>query len=375
MKYVPVDSVQLVLSGSNYFSAAADIIKSAKRCIHLHTYIYADDHSGNTIRELLIEAAARGVEIYVLADAFGSKELSGEFIASFHKAGIKFRLFSPLFSGESVILLRRLHHKILVADDKVALVGGINIADKYHGSRNTPSWLDYAVKIEGDACLYLSELCWNVYFKRRFKEQRVTSLLKGASQSELQICFRRNDWLRGKDEIHTSLRKAIYNSKKSVILIASYFLPGYLFRKAIRSASRRGVEVSILLAGLSDSSLTRYAEMHLYDFLLKNKVHIYEWPESVMHGKAMVVDQEWATVGSYNLNYLSRYGSIELNVDINSKEFAGKFGDHLRKNVLPKCKRISEENTPTRNFWVRVRNYLAYSFFFLIRKLFISRSS
>ena len=132
--YEKAESVQLVFSGDNYFEILQQIIAGAKNVIHLQTYIFEEDKTGHEVAESLKNAAKRGVKIYLLADAFGSKNLSKNFIVQMKNAGIQFRFFSPLFSSEGIRFGRRLHHKIVVADKCVALVGGINITDKYHGS-------------------------------------------------------------------------------------------------------------------------------------------------------------------------------------------------------------------------------------------------
>ena len=138
----------LVHSGEDYFLRLQNIIANAQLEIHVQTYIFRNDSIGIKIANALKEAASRNVKVYVLVDGFGSASLTPQFIDDLISHGIQFRKFSPFFSINSLYLGRRLHHKIVVADGNVALIGGINIADKYSRTESESPWLDYAVQIK-----------------------------------------------------------------------------------------------------------------------------------------------------------------------------------------------------------------------------------
>ncbi len=338
--YSYAERIELVHSGNNYFEVLKGLISEARVSFHLQTYIFEFDETGKSIIVSLMEAGRRGVEVFVLADAFGSNGLPSTAVKKMQAAGIKFRFFSPLFSKEGISFGRRLHHKIAVADGKRALIGGINIADKYKGEGAVDPWLDYAVLVEGSLCTQLQALCRRIYDRKRRlslykKEKPITP-----TQAENRVRFRRNDWLLGINEVHKSYLEAVIGADKSIILVASYFLPGRLFRKLLREASQRGVEIKIILAGKSDAAIIYQAENYLYDFYLRNGIQVYQWKNSVMHGKAMSVDGSWTTIGSYNLNYLSHYLSIELNVDIKDKTFAENFNRDIYSGILNKSVKI-----------------------------------
>lgn len=166
-KYFDAENIQLVYSGSNYFEVLDRIIEESKEILHVQTYIFDADKTGTRVLESLKKAVKRGVKVYLLSDAYGSFPFPAELSKELATAGIHFRLFSPLFSGESGYFGRRLHHKIVVADKKVGMIGGINIADKYgYGSTDERVWLDYALLIKGDLCEYLHLLCEQVYHKK-----------------------------------------------------------------------------------------------------------------------------------------------------------------------------------------------------------------
>lgn len=327
------EKLELVRSGNDYFTRALDIIQRCKHKLHLQIYIFTDDSTGKAVIKALQDAVARGVKVYVVVDAFGSNALSRDAIRTMEKSGIDFRKFSPLFVNHRIRFGRRLHHKILVSDEHEALLGGINIEDKYHLKKehNTP-WLDYAVYIKGPICEYINYLCENTW-KGKFYGARMDhhSHRHNEHKKGIAVRIRQNDWVQKKEGISRSLRTALKNANQSVSIIGSYFLPGRRIRKQLRTASARGVKIKLILQGVSDVSLARKASVWWYAWLLRNKIEIYEWNQTVLHGKIMLVDDNWASVGSYNINHLSDYDSIETNVDTRDTVFCSKVKEEMER--------------------------------------------
>ncbi|MGZ3900871.1 MAG: phospholipase D-like domain-containing protein [Bacteroidia bacterium] len=376
-KYSEAENIQLVFSGNNYFELLEEIIDNSKEILHLQTYIFETDETGLRVINALKRAAERKVQVYILIDAFGSNSFSKEAIKEIKRSGIHFRKFSPLFSSESIYFGRRLHYKIVVADKQIAIIGGINIANKYNKGTKTDPWLDYAVLIQGKPCGYLNLLC-----EKAFCKQKDSALIAWERELDTTVSpgklirFRLNDFIKGKNEIHNSYVEELCRAKKHITIVASYFLPGKGFRKLLADASARGVSVRIILASQSDVLSVRWAENYLYDFLLRNNIHLYEWKNSVLHGKVMVVDDSWATIGSYNLNFLSHYISIELNADIIDKDFIQTFTLHLDHIIESSCnviepKTFVKKNNPLQ----RLLNWLAYIFFRTLMNLTVSKKS
>jgi len=370
INYTQADDIQLVHSGDNYFEILEEIIDNSREVIHLQTYIFGTDGTGRKIIKALERAAERKVSIYILADAFGSHPFSASVKKDFEKAGIHFRLFSPLFSSESIFFGRRLHHKIIVTDKKTALIGGINIADKYHGGKGQLAWLDYAIKIQGSCCESLHKLCIQFYEKRKPvqpEDEKFAGLSLPGEQKKL-IRFRRNDWLRGRNEIHKSYAEALINANRSIVIVASYFLPGRNFRKLLVESAERGIDIKIIIAGKSDMGIVRLAENYLFSFYLLHKIKLFKWKNSVMHGKAMLVDRNWATIGSYNLNFLSHYISIELNADVQDPDFISEFSGHLDQIMRNDCETVVSDLENKKRFG-KLKMLLAYNALKLIRGL------
>lgn len=313
------ETIALVKGGASYFEEMLHIINSAQTTIHLQVYNFQSDQTGEKIIQALCEAAKRKVEVYVLIDAFGASGFTAQSEKILTDNHVHFRRFSPVLSFRGIQLGRRLHHKILVTDNKTALVGGINIADKYAGTKLENAWLDYAVKIEGNLCEKLQELCL-LKFKRQafvFKRRKKNKL----PILEKMVRITRNDWANRKYEISRSYKSAIGHANNSLILMASYFLPSSILISKIKAAAKRGVTVKLILPKLSDVPSFKHACSFLYDQLLSSGIHIYEYPNAIVHGKVAVIDNYWSTVGSYNINHLGDHANIELNLEIADETF------------------------------------------------------
>jgi len=353
------ENLSLVHSGADYFSRLEKMIQDSQSEIHIQIYIFDCDTIGSKIIEALKEAASRKVKIYILLDGFGSYSFPSEIIADLKQRGINFRFFSPLFSKSSFYLGRRLHHKVIVVDAKVALIGGINIADKYYGTKSELPWLDYAVLIHGEIAKPLQELCYAIYFKKR-KLQKSKIGFPIFKQEKNAVTLLQNDWLKRKNEITKAYIKGFKYAQKDIIIVGSYFLPGRKLINALKIASQNKVRIRLILSGISDLPLTRRATCHLYSKLLNNSIELYEWDNSILHGKAAVIDNHWTTIGSFNLNNLSSYGSIEMNVGINSIAFSELYLLHLNQ-IISECQRITHESLKTKNtISSKFINWLSY---------------
>lgn len=353
-------SIELVHSGEDYFFRLQRIISSAKSEIHLQTYIFDNDSTGIKIANALKEAASRNVKVYVLLDSYGSSSLSSKFIKDLILCGINIRFFSPFFSSNNLYLGRRLHHKIVVVDGHIILIGGINISDKYHGTPSKEAWLDYAVQVENKPIAEsVEQLCKNIYLKKK-RTQRKNINFHFHSVEDGSVRIIQNDWLKRKNEIESSYIRSIREAKKEVIIVGSYFLPGRRLTNALKDTSRKGVKIKLILAGISDVPIIRRATCYLYSSLLKVNIELYEWNRSVLHGKAALIDNSWVTIGSFNLNHLSSYGSIEMNVVINSEKFADHFKLNL-ENIIHESENMTVEQLKIQSrFFTKIINWLSF---------------
>jgi len=374
--YTSTKEIKLVRGGAEYFSVLLDLINKAVESIHIQIYIFDDDQTGQTVASALKDAVKRNVQVYLMADGYASQVMAGAFIKELKKSGIHFRFFQPIFKSRNFYFGRRIHHKLVVVDAVYALAGGVNIADRYNDMPGKPAWLDFALYAEGEIAKQLCVLCWKSWKGYPVNmgltpcEEKPASLIN-TPLNGTYIRMRRNDWVRGKKEISASYIDMLRNAKHEVIILCSYFLPGRIIRKEMTDAIKRGVTIKVIAAGFSDVMLAKRAERWLYDWLLRKGIDLYEYQDNVLHGKLAVCDDEWMTIGSYNINDISAYASIELNLDVKDRVFVTQTRQMLDSLISNECIHVTtEQHIKTKNIFKQFARWISYRFirvvFFLL---------
>lgn len=351
--YSACNAVQLVRGGREYFRLLAEMIDNARHVFHLQTYIFDEDETGLAIADALKRASARGVKVYLLVDGYASQGLSKDFIASLKSAGVKFRWFEPILKSRHFYFGRRLHHKVAVADACDSLVGGVNISNKYNDMEEVPAWLDWAVLSKGEVSTQLHRICVRVWNRSNWNPQ-VSVLRDAVPEFELpepgcQVRVRVNDWVRGRNQISRSYLEMLRNARHSITIMSSYFLPGRAIKRHMVNAIRRGVKIKVIIAGYSDVMIAKQAERYMYAWLFRHGIEVYEYRKNVLHAKISTYDGKWVTVGSYNLNNISAFASIELNLDIMDKDFAQHTESALQQIIDQDCDRVVKDEFAKKN--------------------------
>lgn len=364
--YTLNNKVQLVHGGSEYFNTLISLINSAAHTIHLQVYIFTADETGQKVADALMLAAQRGVQIFLLVDGYASQDLPDDFIERLQSSGINFRMFEPIFKSTNFYFGRRLHHKVFVADHTTALVGGINIQNKYNHIDNNRAWFDMALCVEGETALELSRICcemWNGGVEKTEKAQPPdkSAIAPVRANAECAVLVRRNDWVNRKMQIWKSYFNMLNHSTEEIIIASSYFLPGLIFRQRMTRAISRGVKIKVIVAGPSDVLIAKSAEKYLYRWMLRNGIELYEYTKSILHAKVSVADNRRMTIGSYNFNNISAYASIELNLDVRNKPFVSQVQQELNTVIEQDCTRITEEDYTKHTDYLRQAwQYIAY---------------
>jgi cardiolipin synthase A/B len=343
------NKIRLIKGGKEYFKLLCHLIQEAKQSIHIRIYIWDDDATGTAIANELIAAANRNVSVFVVADGYASQCLSNRFVKWLKRHGIHFKYFEPLLKSHHFYFGRRMHEKVVVIDGDKALVGGVNFADRYNDLQDRSAWLDYALLVEGDAAGQLQRHCeasWEGT-KKNVKKQASINF------DSCSVRISRNDWVNGKHEVWRTYSNWFNSADESITIMCSYFLPGRTLRNRLANAAERGVKVKLILAGPSDVRLAKYAERYLYSLLLKKGIEIYEYQPAVLHAKMMVVDGHWVTIGSYNVNNVSAYASVELNLDIRNKPFALSVGELMDNIIKNDCVKVTEKKLTTNTGFLR----------------------
>ncbi len=382
--YTTPNKIKLVRGGRSYFEQILEMISQAQEIIQLQVYIYDNDETGKEVTNALIDAAKRNVQVYLMADGYASQGLSKAFIHEVEAAGIHFRFFEPLFRSRHTYFGRRLHHKVIVVDNHYAMAGGVNISNHYNDMPQQTGWLDFALHMEGEIVNELCRICqkiWQGYLPAKrvslCKENQTPFKIK--ANEDCQVRVRRNDWVMKRNQVSRSYIEMFRKANDQIIMMSGYFLPGRIIRKNMKKAVRRGVKIKLILAGISDVMVSKYAERYMYGWLFKNKIELYEYKPCVLHGKVAVYDRQWATIGSYNVNDISAYASIELNIDVNNPGFAGMLDETLEKIIQKDCVLITKENFNLHNgilnrIWEQICYWFIRLLFFLFTINFKQRS-
>ncbi len=358
------NQLTLLKNGAAYFPQLCADIDAAQHSIYLETYIFAADETGRMVADALRRAAARGVVVRVILDGYGSAELPQSWLDELRAGKVEVQWFrreiSPFTLRRSRMRrLRRLHRKLVVIDGEVAFVGGINIVNDVSRRDGFDSpRLDYAVRVQGMVAGEIQATMrrlWGVVswvnFRRRGKEIRrfVLNRTKQAVAPGITLVLRDN--LRHRHDIENAYLKAIAGAQREIIIANAYFLPRRVFRQALIHAAQRGVRVMLLLQGRAEYRVQHYATHALYDQLLAAGIEIYEYQPSYLHAKVAVVDGQWATVGSSNIDPFSLMLAREANVAVKDVGFAGELRASLLAAITDDAVRVGDEYGVRRN-WI-----------------------
>jgi len=365
--------ITLLSDGPAAYAAMFKIIQNAKDHINLESYIIEDDETGRKFADLLLQKQAQGVQVNIIYDSMGSMKSPDSFFQRLRDAGIQvveFNPLNPLKSGDNWGLTHRDHRKILIVDGKFAIMGGINISKVYSSSplrrkrtKNTPiHWRDTDIQIEGPAVAEFQKLFLDTWQKQKGAKLADRSYfpdLKEAGKDLVRVIGSTpGETNRIPFIVYVS---TISFAEHSVHMTNSYFIPDDQIVKALTEAAGRGVDVKIILPGITDSKLALYAQRYYYSVLLKSGVKLYEHSTSLLHAKTAVVDSIWSTVGSTNMDYLSLLNNDEVNAVVLGHDFAAEMEKMFAKD-LANSKQILWEEWKHRPLLPRARDWFVNLF-------------
>ncbi|MED5619619.1 cardiolipin synthase ClsB [Ideonella sp. BN130291] len=386
------NDVQLLPGGDSLFPAMVAAIESARHDVWLATYIFHEDDAARRVAEALAAAGRRGVRVRVVVDGFGSRADLPALRRWWQGEPVALAVFRPIdrwYSWFQPGQFRRLHHKLCVVDGEIGFVGGINIIDDRidlrHGVDEVPR-LDFAVALRGPVVLPIEQTAramwtraafghdWREEVKvlarsarpvqsarRLLRRLRITpprkDLLPGMLDNlPVRCAFVVRDNLRQRNAIENSYIEAFQRARERIDLVSPYFYPGRLFRRTLREATRRGVKVRLLLQGKLDYRIAGLAASVMYDELLSQGVRIFEYTPAFLHAKVGIVDDDWATVGSSNIDPLSLLLNLEANAIVSDAGFNRELTAHFEQ-ALALSREVTAAPVP-RGWWAALRRGL-----------------
>lgn len=324
------NKVTLLFDGPATMREMIAAARTAKSSINLETYIFDPDEIGTEFADLLIEKQKSGVQVNIMVDAVGNLTTPPAFFDRMRQAGIRVVVFNPVNPAKAKgkwEVNNRDHRKLMIVDGRVAFTGGINISSTYANSSlfrsknkkkqingDKVGWRDTHVRIEGPAVAPLQWSFVNLWVRQEGGELTQADYFPALAPVGDKFVRVLATTPERDSEIYKSLVTAINESKASIHLTAAYFVPDQQIVDALVGAAKRGVDVKLILPGVSDHSLIRYAGQNFYEPLLAGGVRIFELQIAVLHAKTAVIDGAWSTIGSANIDRRSFIHNYELNV-------------------------------------------------------------
>jgi phosphatidylserine/phosphatidylglycerophosphate/cardiolipin synthase-like enzyme len=301
--------------GAQFFPRMLEAIDAAGAYVLLEMYLVSSGALVTRFIAALVAARARGVRVCALLDAFGALGLSSADRRRLGEAGVELRLFNPLRLRRRLRNLRRDHRKLLLIDGRVAFVGGAGLSDEFAGRGRVLPWHELMLEIEGPV---LSD--WQRAFAGSWRRSGAELGLApappcapfpGGAAGRLSLSEARQYSV-----LATGVIQRIDSAAERVWIMSAYFVPSRRFRKALRRAARRGVDVRLLMPGArTDHPWVRQASRRFYGRMLRGGVRIFEYQPRMLHAKMILCDA-WVSVGSSNLDRWSFRWNLEANQEI-----------------------------------------------------------
>lgn len=322
--YYEGNLVELFDNGHDKFETMIADISRARHYISIEYYIIADDKIGNRVAEALMERASDGVKVRIIYDSVGSFKTSGKFFKRLKATGIEaYPFFEVVFPPFGTRVNWRNHRKIAVIDGAVGYIGGMNIADRYvDGGKSFPLWRDLHLRITGPGVAALQQsfaVDWNFMGQPLIEETGPDGEIGAPGTTGVQLLTGGpvNQWM----NMTLMFQQAISTARKLVWLQTPYFLPTEGLLHALQIASLSKVDVRIMLPRRSDSDMLRWASFSYVQECLRAGIKVYLYDKGMLHSKAIIVDEEFSTVGSTNFDFRSFEHNFEANLLVYSKEF------------------------------------------------------
>ena len=344
--YYEGNSVEIFDNGADKFDALLRDLDSAKHYIDMQYYIIADDKIGHQVMEVLMARARAGVKVRVIYDHVGSFKLSRKALKALKSAGVEaYPFFKVVFPPFGTRVNWRNHRKIVVIDGRIGYIGGMNVADRYIDGGRFPMWRDLHLRIEGPAVYALQQsfaIDWNFMGQPLIEDAPVDWSAENRSGSGCGIAMQlvtggpTSQW----PNMTMTFLQAIARARKCVYIMTPYFIPTEGLMQALQIAALSKVDVRLMVPERSDSDMLRWASFSYIRDCLRSGIKVYLYGKGMLHSKAIIVDDDFCTVGSANFDFRSFEHNFEANVMI----YSGEFNERLKSlflRDLRDCRRVT----------------------------------
>jgi|SRR5579862_9511869 len=357
--------IDLLRDGAGAYPRMIEAIARARRFILLETYIFSDDFVGRRFARALASKARQGVDIRVLYDSLGSKATPREFFGWMRSQGIRVQAFHPIRPFLHGLRYRsRNHRKVLIIDGHTAFVGGLNLSREYAARQEGgEGWRDTEIEIMGPAASELARLSLDFWPTEWNHPPALRIALEDppAQEGGSPVLILGSSRLRDRFKISRHLRFAFRQARQRIWIANPYFLPSPALRGELLRATQRGVDVRLLVPRSSDVPPALFASQRLFQRFLRWGIRIFEWPGPMMHAKTAVIDAQWSTVGSYNMDPLSLLLNDELTAVMLDRGFGARLEAMFREDFEASTE-LTPEAWQKRGWFRRITEKICYVF-------------
>jgi len=355
--------VEVLQNGDGFFPVVMRDIAAAKESVHLETYIWSKSAIATQLARLLAQKARQGVEVRILVDASGGRDLKGDLQKMLERSGAKVAHFHPIRISNLGRLNNRDHRKLVIIDGRVGYAGGHGVSDNWTGhAQDKEHWRDTALRITGPAVNRLQS-CFSENWIEETGEipagDKYFPHLAPTGTTAAHVAYTSPSGSVSSVQILYYL--AIKSARREILIQNPYLLPDSQAIEALEEAVRRGVDVRVMVPGTeaTDSAIVQHASHHHFGTLLKRGVKMYEYQHTLLHQKVIVVDGIWSSVGSTNFDERS----FQLNDEVNIGLFDPTIAAQLRNAFIADLRQTHQrhyEEWQNRSLWHKFIDALAY---------------
>lgn len=360
-----MENIQFYFEGDDYFRAIHEAILAARKSVDVEIYYLASDPVGRGLVDRLILKAKEGVSVRLIYDAIGCRNTSTDLMDRLKAGGVQIKKYNAILPpGPGKKFFRRDHRKMVVVDEKIGFIGGFNFAAEYsRASSGEKAWRDTGVRLTDSSLVLRLAFLFNHSWKARLLKARdlIKNRRKRFFLTSGPFYILANYGWRQKSLIREEYLSAIARAKKRVYLTTPYFVPDRGIRSALKRAAKRGIDVRLLVPGICDLPVVAWAAQSTYASFLKAGVQIYEYQNRVLHAKSAIVDDHWFTVGTANLDEMSFFSNLEVNLFGKDAVHTLILADQFQKDLLA-SKLLETETWAARSWMARLREKISFYF-------------
>lgn len=341
------NSIQVLINGEDKFPVLLKELKKAKKSIHIEYYIFNDDEIGTKIIDLLCKKSLEGVKIKVIYDDVGSS-LSKSSIQKLKRNSVEIFPYMPvLFSGLAHKANYRNHRKVVIIDNEVGFLGGINISDKYiNPNKIDLFWRDTHILLKGESIIDLQYIFisdWYFVSGKKIKLSEVQYTDSKKIKTQIATSILGSDYGTNNQSIMEAFFGMITNARKEILITTPYFIPNESILNALKITAKSGIKIKIIIPKKPDIRTAYYASQTYLKDLLQSGVEIYYYTKGMMHAKTMIIDNYISTVGSTNMDHRSFNLNAEVNAFIIDNTIANELKTQFNKDLKDSYKLQIEE--------------------------------